>query len=34
VGIVYFGMGILVTGVILLFYVNPMVARRRARKAA
>jgi len=34
VSIVYFGMGILVCGVILLFYVNPMVARRRARKAA
>jgi|GEM_PF-5509427 len=32
VSIVYFGMGILVTGVILLFYVSPLVAKRRASK--
>lgn len=32
VRIVYFGMGILVVGVILLFYVNPMLAKRAAGK--
>ncbi len=32
VSIVYFGMGILTLGVILLFYVSPLVARRRARR--
>ena len=31
VRIVYVGMGILVLGVILLFYVNPLIAKRKAR---
>jgi hypothetical protein len=32
VSIVYFGMGILTVGVILLFYVNPLIAKRRSSR--
>jgi hypothetical protein len=33
VRVVYYGMGVLVLGVILLFYVNPMIAARKGRRS-